>query len=141
MKLWLLTLLIPIAAIAQQYKSPQDSLGIVAGQATDDRVKVHFASTGVRATTFQQILTTADRNTGFEAVNTTPNLLSIGVGTSSSEVIISYIFPGGISTGSNLNIQRVYRELPPGSYISVQAGSLGENITSGSLFLQFFGIP
>lgn len=114
--------------------SEQDSLSIMAGLSTGDYASLNYAlgTSSVSAGGFQPIvssLTTAAQRV--EILDTSGAAIYFAVGAQSSESRKFIIVPGGVN--------QYYINLPVGSRISLQTHSTGEVVSSGKIYMNFFG--
>lgn len=133
-KLLILSLGLVLVGFSQTTLSPQDSLSYLAGSARGDYGYLNYAlgTSSVSSGGFQTAVTSVSNpSKRVEILDTSGSAIYFATGAAGSEVIKFIIFPGGINN--------YYVDVPAGTRISLKAQSTGEVITSGKIYMNFFG--
>lgn len=124
-----LALLFVDSAGAQNSKSPQDSLGIMAGTATGDVVFHNMNTTSVTSGAYLQVATLANRASSVDIYESSSSVFYFATGSSGAQANKFLIIPGG---------DRIHFEMPAATKVWVKAASTGA-APSGIMIMNFFG--
>lgn len=113
-------------------KAPQDSLEVLAGEATGDHIVLDYGVTSVNSGTYVELVASlTNKAKRLEILDTSGSPVLIAIGAAGSEVDKAIIQPGGN--------EFLFIDVPATTRIAVKAQSTGETISSGRLYINFYG--